>query len=96
MYNNNKVQYGNHGGRLRVNLDKTYLLNDITMEQFEGVKNSPSCYRTILQEKRNIIEKNAGKVDANIYKMLDQTDCMDDFYNMISPCLAKAKKLQKH
>ena len=96
LYGGNKYQFGNHGGKLRVNFDKTYLLNDITLEQISRIKTYPSLYKFIDEEKRQDIEKSYDKINSTIFQRLDQTDCMDKFHESIKPYLIKVKKLQNY
>lgn len=96
LYSNDKYQYGNHGGKLRINFDKTYLLNDITLDQFNTIKTYPKLYNSIGNEKRQSLEKSLGKINPVLFEKLDQTNCMERFHEVIKPYLVKAKKIQKY
>lgn len=96
LYSNNKYQYGSHGGKLRINFDKTYFLNDITLEQFNTIKTYPKLYNLISNEKRQSLEKSFGKINPVLFEKLDQTNCMECFHEVIKPYLVKVKKMQKY
>lgn len=96
LYKNDKYQVGNHGSKLRVNFDKTYLLNTMSLDQLSDLRSSSKIYLSMDKNEKSNIDNNLGKIKKPLFDILNNTDCMEEFHEKIKPDLKRVKKLQKY
>lgn len=90
-----KYQTGNRDGKLRINFDKTYLLNAMTKEDLNKIKTFPRVYLSYDDKKKQYIESKAGVLSSAIFNELNNTDCMEEFHESIKYELSYVKRLTK-